>query len=79
MKTNIEWDQDILKITNTIHQKFPELSKYINEMPENYSENEEVSNKTLEDYYHSLEELVNKYAKTHLSGDNHNDQEEDKE
>jgi hypothetical protein len=65
MKTKIELDQDIIKITNTIHQEFSELSKYITEMPGNNSDNEDVNIKNLEDYYHSLEELVNKYAKTH--------------
>jgi hypothetical protein len=65
MKTKIEWHQDIVNITNTIHQEFPELSKYITEMPVKGSDNEEVNVKNLEDYYHSLEELVNRYAKTH--------------
>ncbi len=66
MKTKTEWEQDILNITTTINQEFPELSKYINEMPLHNSGNEEMSVKSLEDYFHSLEELVGKYSKTHI-------------
>lgn len=65
MKTKMQLEQSIIKITTTIKQKYPELSKFIIEMPENNSESEEVTIKSLEDYYNSLEDLLNKYAKTH--------------
>lgn len=65
MKTKAEWGQDVINITNTIHQKFPELSKYIAEMPMKSSGKDDVTVKNLEDYYHSLEDFLNKYAKTH--------------
>jgi len=65
MKTKIEWEHDIMNIINTIHQKFPELCKYMTEMPVEGSEKDGINVKNLEDYYHSLEEVVNKYAKTH--------------
>jgi len=65
MKTKPELEQNIIEITTNIHQEFPELSKYIIEMPENHSENDAVNLKNLEDYYNSLEELVNNYALTH--------------
>jgi hypothetical protein len=65
IKTKTEWDQDIVNITSVIQERFPELSKYILEMPENNSAYEEINIKNLEDYYHSLEDIVNKYAKTH--------------
>ncbi len=65
MKTRIEWEQEILKITQTIHREFPELTKYINEMPENNSKADQVNLKSLEEYYHSLEELISRYANTH--------------
>ncbi|MDZ4681965.1 MAG: hypothetical protein SH848_08290 [Saprospiraceae bacterium] len=66
MKTKAEWDQNITNITTRIHQEFPELTKYINEMPVKVSGEGEINVKNLEDYYHSLEGLVNKYAKTHV-------------
>jgi len=70
MKTKTDWEQEILKITTTIRQQFPELSKYIREMPQNNSEKNGVSLKNLEEYYDSLEELVNNYENTHeVSGD----------
>jgi hypothetical protein len=65
MKTNEEWDQDIRNITNLIYRKYPELTKYIPEIPFKDPENDKVSLASLEDYYHSLEELVYEYAKTH--------------
>ncbi len=65
MKTKLEWDQDIINITNTIYQEFPALTKYITEMPVKGSAKDEVTIKSLENYYHSLEDLVSEYAKTH--------------
>lgn len=67
MKTKIEWEQNITKITDKIYQEFPELSKYISEMPTATIENDKISLKNLEDYYQSLEDIVNKYAKTHIA------------
>lgn len=65
MKTKEELEQNIINITTTIREKFPELSKYIIEMPVKDSDNDGIDIKNLEDYYQSLEVLVNKYAKTH--------------
>lgn len=65
MKTKIEWEQEITTITTKIHQEFPELTKYITEIPVNSSGKEGVGSKHLEEYYNSLEELVGKYSKTH--------------
>jgi len=66
MITQIELEQKIIKITCLIHKDFPELAKYVTEMPANNAENDEVNIKTLEEYFHSLRELLDKYAKTHL-------------
>ncbi|WP_233592283.1 hypothetical protein [Flavobacterium sp. RSP15] len=65
MKTKMQLEQSIIKITTTINQEYPELSKFIIEMPENNSESEEVTIKSLEEYYNSLKDLLDKYAKTH--------------
>ena len=65
MKTKIEIEQSIIKITSTIREEYPELSKFIAEMPVNNSESVEITLKSLEDYYNSLENLLDKYAKTH--------------
>jgi hypothetical protein len=65
MKTKIELEQNIISITAKIHKEFPELSKHITEIPVNDSEEDEINIKNLEGYYHSLNEIVNKYAKTH--------------
>jgi hypothetical protein len=66
MKTKIELEEDIMNIIAKIHNEFPELSKYITEMPFNGVENDEVLIDNLQDYYATLEDLVDKYAKTHL-------------
>ncbi|MCW2119158.1 hypothetical protein [Flavobacterium sp. 7A] len=67
MKTKIELDQKITSITTKIQSNFPELVKYIAEMPVKISENGEVTNENLEEYYNSLQELFVDYSKTHSS------------
>ncbi len=69
MKTILEIEQNIISITTRIQMEFPELSKYIVEMPTNNSENEEINFKNLYDYYLSLEDIITKYAVTHSSSD----------
>jgi len=66
MKTKIELEQNILTITSTIYNKFPELTKYITEMPEQIKVGDEINIKNLQDYYDSLQNIVNKYAQAHL-------------
>ncbi len=67
MKTEQELNNDILRITNTIHEKYPELSKYIEEMPVTIPDkaSPEITIKTLQDYYNSLDALMKKYAPNH--------------
>jgi hypothetical protein len=68
MKTEKELNDDILKITMTIKESFPELSKYIEEMPITIpnNSNPQINLKTLKDYYDSLDNLMKKYATNHL-------------
>ena len=67
MKTEKELNADILKITMLIQDKFPELSKYIAEMPVTIPnvENPEITVKNLQDYYNSLDIIVKDYDKNH--------------
>ena len=67
MKTEKELNSDILKITMTIQERFPELSKYISEMPETVPDTAapEVTIKKLKDYYDSLDALLKKYSISH--------------
>lgn len=57
----------ILKITLTINDKYPELSKYIEEMPVTIPDekNPEISIKNLLTYYDSLNTILNKYILEH--------------
>lgn len=67
MKTEIELNEDIIKITKAIKDTYPELIKYISEMPIhiNYETNKRLDLKYLQEYYNSLETLLNKYSNTH--------------
>lgn len=64
MKTENQLNSDILEITMKIKEKFPELSKYILEMPVTIPnmENPEVTSKSLQDYYESLDILLKEYC-----------------
>jgi len=63
MRTEKEILQDILDITMEISNKFPELTKFIKEMPLSTPDKDdfEINNKDLEEYYNSLRELLTNY------------------
>jgi hypothetical protein len=67
MKTAEEWNKKILEITLAIQNQFPELSKYIAEMPVTMPDEKhpEITLKNLSTYYESLENLLNKYSLNH--------------
>ena len=68
MKTEKELNDAILKITLKIKNDYPELSKYLSEIPvtiPNIS-NPEINNKALTNYYESLENIVEKYIPNHI-------------
>lgn len=70
MKTVHELNDEILKITMLIQEKFPELSKYVTEMPVSIPdiENPEVNQKNLQEYHDSLLALMKKYNTNHNRG-----------
>ncbi len=70
MKTNLEWEEDITTITLKIRKEYPELTKYISELPLNNSGDGQVNGKHLEDYYNTLDEIVRNYGKTHAGSTN---------
>lgn len=67
MKTQGEISNDILKITMLIQDKYPELSKYIGEMPVTIPDDASphINAKILQDYCDSLNDLVKKYVQSH--------------
>lgn len=69
MKNEMELNSDILNITLLIQEQFPELSKYITEMPVTIPDNNspDINLKMLNDYYDSLCALFNEYAARHHS------------
>jgi hypothetical protein len=67
MKSEKELNEKILKITLLIKSEYPELSKYLLEMPETIPDvkNPEMNKKVLKDYLNSLKEILDKYAPNH--------------
>ena len=67
MKTEKELNKNILKITMTIREEFPELIKFLNEMPETIPDlaHPKINTKILQDYFNSLKKLLLEYAPNH--------------
>ncbi|MES2798020.1 MAG: hypothetical protein V4683_18780 [Bacteroidota bacterium] len=67
MKTEQEINVDILNITMMINEQFPELSKYLVEMPITIPNDSspDITLKILKDYYDSLEILMIDYSANH--------------
>jgi hypothetical protein len=57
----------ILKITMLIRKEYPELSKYLLEIPETIPgiESPEINSKVLKEYLNTLKEILDKYAPNH--------------
>jgi hypothetical protein len=68
MKTESQLNEEILKITNTIRSEFPELVKFLNEMPITIpiDNSPEINIQILEKYLNSLIDLVKNYKLSHL-------------
>lgn len=62
-----ELNSKILKITLKINDQYPELSKYLEEMPVTIpvDKKPEITLQNLTAYYESLNVLLNKYKKEH--------------
>lgn len=66
-KQEKEIDAKILDVINTIHKKYPELLKYINEIPtfERNKETPDITIQQLNGYYESLCTILMKYGAEH--------------
>lgn len=64
MKTENEIEEAILKITLKIRTEYPELLKYLEEMPVTIPDvkNPKINTKILQDYYNSLDSILKKYS-----------------
>ena len=67
METEEEINAKILKVTMVIQENYPELSKYLNEMPITVpiDNNPKVNIKNLQKYYDSLLTLFRNYVAEH--------------
>jgi hypothetical protein len=72
MKNEAQLNAEILKITLLMQKEYPELTKYISEMPVTIPnvESPEINNKILKEYYDSVEAIMKKYAQNHVEKDN---------
>ena len=68
MKSKIKLTKDIIAITLKIDDNYPELSKFLDEMPEETKFSvENVTARNLFGYYDSLDTLFEDYSKSHVS------------
>ena len=69
MRTEAELNNKILSISMVIRDEYPELMKFLNEMPITIPDEKkpEINTKVLEDYLNSLQEMLKKYAPNHKS------------
>jgi hypothetical protein len=67
MKTAKEWNQKIIDLSQRITREFPELSKYVSEIPVKISEKYKpgATAENLKEYYNSLAAIVRNYSPTH--------------
>lgn len=67
MKSENEFNTEILRITMTIQEKYPELSEYLGEMPVTVPAvmSPEINSKSLGAYYDSLNSLLESYIPGH--------------
>lgn len=67
MLTEKEMTEAISRLTLEIREKYPEMSKYIGEMPVTNPDMEhpEINAKILTDYYNDLLSIMQRYAADH--------------
>ena len=67
MKTEAQLNDDILKLTMKIRDLYPELSKYLIEMPVTIPDesNPKINIEILQDYFNSLNSIVTEYDAKH--------------
>ena len=69
MRTKAELQQDILNIAMKIQMEFPELTKYIQEMPSLFltKELDHKHTETLELYYNKLKSVIVEHSSKHFN------------
>jgi hypothetical protein len=72
-----ELEQKIINLTVKIQDEFPELSKYISEMPQDNSDDKKIKIKHFEEYYQSLKNIHYQYSRTHEANSQQSGQQSD--
>lgn len=63
MTTETQLNEEIIELTMQIREKYPELSKFLNEMPITIpnESSPKINIKILEEYYESVNNMLKKY------------------
>lgn len=64
-KTELDWTQDVISVLDTINTRFPELSKFIEEIPVKPS-SKSMRLSSMEEYHDSLKNLLKEYEQSHI-------------
>lgn len=74
MVTQNKLYENIFIATRKIQEDFPELAKYIDEIPDHFHSDPDkgVNKQELKDYLESLKDIADNYAKEHDNTDNIN-------
>jgi len=65
METEKELNEEILKLTTKIYEKYPELVKYLDEFQTTIPDNKALTIDSLREYKNTLEKIIKDYEKDH--------------
>ncbi|MEE4256808.1 MAG: hypothetical protein V2I47_07210 [Bacteroidales bacterium] len=65
METEKKLNKEILRLTTIIHEKYPELVKYLEEFQTTIPDNKALTIDSLREYKNTLEKIIKDYEKDH--------------
>lgn len=65
METEKILNKEIFRLTTIIHNKYPELVKYLEELQATIPDNKALTIESLRKYKNSLEKIIENYEKDH--------------
>lgn len=65
METEKKLNKEILRLTTIIHEKYPELVKYLEEFQTTIPGNKALTIESLREYKNTLEKIIKDYEKDH--------------
>lgn len=71
MQIEKKLNEEISSLTTEIHNKYPELIKYLDELQITVPVNEAFTIESLREYKNTLKEIIKKYKKDHPHEETH--------